>query len=101
MSFTHSIMFHHFHSDKHLPSQGSLSSKDFSSMLDWLGDRYQLIGAREYLDKFKDSQLDSNHICLSFDDALLCQYDIAVPTLKKRKIDAFFSFTLLYSHLLQ
>ena len=90
MSFTHSIMFHHFHNEKHPESQGSLSSKDFSSMLEWLSKRYQLIGAREYLEKFMLSQLESDHICLSFDDALLCQYDVAIPILKKRKLDVFF-----------
>ncbi|MDC1510708.1 polysaccharide deacetylase family protein [Gammaproteobacteria bacterium] len=90
MSFTHSIMFHHFHNDKHLPAQGSLSSSDFSEMLDWLGKKYYLIGAREYLRRFEKSQLRDNDICLSFDDALLCQYDLAIPILKERGIDAFF-----------
>ena len=90
MSFTHSIMFHHFHSEKHLPAQGSLSSDDFSEMLDWLGERYNLIGANEYLHKFNNSALEPQDICLSFDDALLCQYDIALPILKERRLDAFF-----------
>lgn len=90
MSFTHSIMFHHFHNEKHLPAQGSLSSGDFSKMLDWLGSKYNLIGAKEYLEKFENSKLSENDICLSFDDALLCQYDIAIPILEERRIDAFF-----------
>ena len=83
-------MFHHFHGNKHLPSQGSLSSKDFSNMLDWLGRNYKLIGAREYLERFESFQIEADHICLSFDDALLSQYDIAVPILKERNLDAFF-----------
>lgn len=90
MSFTHSIMFHHFHDEKHLPAQGSLSSSDFSKMLDWLSSRYNLIGAKEYLGKFEEGYLADNDICLSFDDALLCQYDIALPILEEREIDAFF-----------
>ena len=90
MSFTHAVMFHHFHSEKHLPTQGSLSGKDFSKMIDWLSDRYNLIGANEYLIKFVESRLRNNDICLSFDDALLCQYDIAIPILEDRGIDAFF-----------
>ena len=90
MSFTQSIMFHHFHDEKHLPAQGSLNSSDFSQMLDWLSDRYNLIGAREYLEKFESEKLSENDICLSFDDALLCQYDIAIPILEERGIDAFF-----------
>ena len=90
MSFTHSIMFHHFHDEKHLPSQGSLSASDFSKMLDWLSNRYNLIGAKEYLEKFECSWLTDKDICLSFDDGLLCQYDIAIPILEERRIDAFF-----------
>lgn len=90
MSFTHSIMFHHFHNDKHLPAQGSLSSSDFCKMLDWLGNNFNLIGANEYLKRFEKSKLTNKDICLSFDDALLCQYDIAIPILEERGIDAFF-----------
>ena len=90
MNFTQSIMFHHFHDEKHLPAQGSLNSSDFSQMLDWLSGRHNLIGAREYLEKFESAKLSENDICLSFDDALLCQYDIAIPILEERGIDAFF-----------
>ena len=90
MSFTHSIMFHHFHDEKHLPAQGSLSASQFDEMLDWLNSRYNLIGAREYLDKFENSRLTEKDVCLSFDDALLCQYDLAIPILEARGIDAFF-----------
>ena len=39
---THSVMFHHFHNDQHLPSQGSLSGSDFIKMIDWLGKKYNL-----------------------------------------------------------
>lgn len=83
-------MFHHFHGEKHMPSQGSLSSRDFSEMLEWLGNRYNLIGAQRYLEKFDNCLLADDDICLSFDDALLCQYDIALPILTKYNLDAFF-----------
>jgi len=59
-------------------------------MLGWLKDRHNLIGAREYLYKFENSILEESDICLSFDDALLCQYEIALPILKKHNLDAFF-----------
>jgi len=55
-----------------------------------LSGRHNLIGAREYLEKFESAKLSENDICLSFDDALLCQYHIAIPILKERGIDAFF-----------
>ncbi len=90
MSFTHAIMFHHFHNQKHQPSQGSISSSEFSNMLDWLNNSFNILGAKEYLNKFENSKLKPNDICLSFDDALLCQYDVALPILRKKKIKAFF-----------
>lgn len=90
MTFTHSIMFHHFHNEKHRPAQGSLSSADFSEMLKWLGNRYNLMGAQEYLKKFSLGSLAPGDICLSFDDGLLCQYDVAAPILAKHNLDAFF-----------
>tara|TARA_B100000959_G_scaffold262933_1_gene301806 strand:- start:47 stop:958 length:912 start_codon:yes stop_codon:yes gene_type:complete len=83
-------MFHHFHSNKHAPAQGSLSAEEFEEMLDWLGNRYNLVNANEYLLKFEKNYLQPNDICLSFDDALLCQFDVAVPVLRKRSIQAFF-----------
>lgn len=83
-------MFHHFHGKNHLPAQGSLSTTNFQRMLDWLDQRYNLIGANEYLYKFNNDALRHKDICLSFDDALLCQYDLAIPVLNRRKLDVFF-----------
>lgn len=98
MISTCGIMFHHFHNDKHFRAQGSLSSDEFSKMLDWLDNQYNLIGAKEYLERFEKSQLLDKDICLTFDDALLCQYDVALPILKERSIDAFFFvYSSIYS----
>jgi len=83
-------MFHHFHDSKHLPAQGSLDAEIFEEMLDWLGERYNLLDATDYFDRFLDDKLSFDDICLSFDDALLCQYDVAVPILSKRGLSAFF-----------
>ena len=90
-------MFHHFHNEKHLPSQGSLSANEFSNMLDWLNKSFNILEAEEYLNKFESSKLQPNDICLSFDDALLCQYDIAFTNIKKKKLKHFFLFTLLFT----
>ena len=40
---THSIMFHHFHDDFHLPAQGGLSALNFDLMIKWLSDRYNIL----------------------------------------------------------
>lgn len=87
---THSVMFHHFHNKDHVPTQGSLSQTEFRNMLIWLSDRYTLLGAHEYVRKFEQGKLESSDICLSFDDALKCQYDVAVPIMKEFDLDAFF-----------
>ena len=83
-------MFHHFHGGAHLPAQGSLSSLDLENMINWLDKNYTLLGAREYRRKFDEGALRGGDICLSFDDALKCQFDIAVPVLREKNIDAFF-----------
>lgn len=87
---THSVMFHHFHDEIHPPAQGSLSESNFREMLSWLGKNYSLIGANDYKNKFESGILSNADICLSFDDALKCQYDVAVPVLEEFGLDAFF-----------
>ena len=87
---THSVMFHHFHNDQHLPSQGSLSGSDFIKMIDWLGKKYNLLNANTYKKKFLNQELQEKDICLTFDDALKCQIDIAVPIMERYGIEAFF-----------
>ena len=89
-SYTHSIMFHHFHDQKHPQGQGSLSSNDFEEMLDYLSIKHKILGADIYLSRFENNKLKNDEICLSFDDALLCQSEIAAPILDRRGIKAFF-----------
>lgn len=87
---SHSIMFHHFHDEKHIPSQGSLNRSDFKKMLDWLNKNYTLLNASEFKTKFENGTLRSTDICLSFDDGLKCQYDIALPIIDRLGIQAYF-----------
>lgn len=89
-NYTHAVMFHHFHDQRHPAGQGALSAEQFSSMIDWLSDRYSLLNAADYLYRVKTRTIGSRDICLTFDDALLCQSDIAVPLLKARGLQAFF-----------
>ena len=83
-------MFHHFFDEQHPKGQGAISSKDFEDMVDWLSERYTLLDADEYQHQAENDCLLSSDICLSFDDALLCQYDIARPILRKKKMSVFF-----------
>ena len=87
---THSVMFHHFHDGQHLPAQGSLSSSDFIKVIDWLNKHYSILNACQYKENFENGTLKETDICLSFDDALKCQYDIAVPVMERLGIESFF-----------
>jgi peptidoglycan/xylan/chitin deacetylase (PgdA/CDA1 family) len=89
-NYTHSIMFHHFHGGTHPTGQGSLSSDEFEEMIDWLSDRHRILDANDYFSRLESNTLRETDISLSFDDALLCQADIAAPVLNRRGIKAFF-----------
>ena len=86
----HSVMFHHFHGNQHPKSQGSISAFDFEKIIEFLELNYNLIGADEFYQKTIEKKLEDYDVCLSFDDALKCQFEIAKPILKAKNIKAFF-----------
>lgn len=84
----HGLMFHHFHDERHPKVQGSLSSDLLESLLDYVGTE-RILSPAEWIARVEDATLDSQHLCLTFDDALLCQFDIALPVLERRGLRAF------------
>jgi peptidoglycan/xylan/chitin deacetylase (PgdA/CDA1 family) len=88
----YSAMFHHFHGDKHPKSVGggSVSAFDFNVIIDYLEENYNLITPDEFTQKVVSKSIKQSDICLSFDDSLKCQFDIAYPELEKRKLKAFY-----------
>ena len=88
--FFHGIMFHHFHDQKnHSRGQGSINKDDFYGILKYIG-RENIIDADEFIFRFKENKLSKNNVCITFDDALKCQYDVALPVLEDLKIKSFF-----------
>ncbi len=86
----HGIMYHHFHDEKkHIVGQGSISADQFNDMLDFYGKTYNIIGAEEFMHKSENESLQPTDACLTFDDGLLCQYDVAFPVMKNRGLTAF------------
>lgn len=86
----HGMMFHHFHDDeRHIKGQGSISAEEFESLIDFYGKEHNIISADEFLFKSQHNALGENDVCITFDDGLLCQYDIALPVLEKKGIKAF------------
>ena len=86
----HGIMFHHFHDNEvHTKGQGSIDRDEFIKMINFIG-RNNILDADIFFEKFKDNKLKDNEVCLTFDDAIKCQIDIALPVLEELKIKSFF-----------
>ena len=88
--FYHGIMFHHFHDNGiHTKGQGSIDKDDFYKMINFIG-RNNILDADVFFEKFKNNNLKDNEVCLTFDDAIKCQIDVALPVLEELKIKSFF-----------
>ena len=85
----HGLMFHHFHGAGFAPSQGSISANTLAKIIDHYTETHTLLNAGDYQDKARDGQLDEYDICLTFDDSLLCQFDLALPVLQNYGLTAF------------
>ncbi len=89
-NFFHGIMFHHFHDDGvHSKGQGSIDKDDFYKMINFIG-KNNILDADIFFEKLKNNKLKNNEVCLTFDDAIKCQIDIALPVLEELKIKSFF-----------
>ena len=89
-NFYHGIMFHHFHDVKKFKkSQGSISQDDFYKIIKYIG-KNNILNADEFFYKFKKKKLNSNNVCLTFDDGIKSQFDLAIPILEDLKIKGFF-----------
>ncbi len=95
----HGIMFHHFHDfNIHPIGQGSISAEQFEKILILLGNNYKIVSWDEWYCKATTNSLTPREICITFDDNLLCQYQIALPVLEKFRIKAFwFVYTSCYT----
>ena len=83
----HGLMFHHFFDKKHVRGQGSISEHQFEKIIQHYGKN--ILSADNWFNKAKSNSLDDKDVCLTFDDTLLCQYDIALPVLQKYNLTAF------------
>jgi len=86
-------MFHHFHDNKkHIKSQGSINAKQFEKLINCVGVN-NILPPHEFIKKLRTKKLKKNHLCLTFDDSLKCQFDIAFPVMEKFNLKAFFFVT--------
>lgn len=85
---THGIMFHHFHDAKHPRTQGSVSRDEFEAILNFIGIE-RILSPGEWMDRLQNNRLNKSDVCLTFDDGLLCQFDVALPVLQRYDLKAF------------
>jgi len=49
----------------------------------------RILSPCEWLDKLAQNKLNGEDLCITFDDALLCQFEIALPVLERYGLKAF------------
>jgi len=84
-------MFHHFHGENHSLGQGSISSDDLDQMITWLRKEFEILNIDDFFEKAIKGNLASNQTCITFDDSLLCQYEIALPVIESHGLTALFN----------
>ena len=82
------IMFHHFHGNGHPCGQGSISADELVGIIEFVG-RARILSADVWMEKALAGLLDDGDICLTFDDTLRCQFDVAYEVLNDLDLKAF------------
>lgn len=91
------VMFHHFVDDRHPYIQGALSADELDTIIRRIGpDR--ILAPDAWIEASRKKSLKSGDVCLTFDDALLSQLDVAVPVLDSHDLKGFF---FVYSSVFQ
>ncbi len=99
----HGIMFHHFHDEKiHPPGQGSITAEELKDILKFYGKTNTILSAEDWYEKAVSNKLSSDDICLTFDDNLRCQFDIALPVLESLNLRVFwFIYTSPFDNIIE
>ena len=88
-------MFHNFHDNKiHPYSQGSLDKFDLEKLINFVGVE-NIVNPNEFIELINNKNFNLK-VCLTFDDGILSQLDIAIPILDKYKLKAFFPHTAIF-----
>lgn len=100
MLSTHGIMFHHFHSNRkntiHCKQQGSIDGEQLIKIISYLEEQnLHILNADEYMYKLRNNSLEDRDVTFTFDDNLLCQYEVAKPILDQFGIKAFWFINTL------
>jgi peptidoglycan/xylan/chitin deacetylase (PgdA/CDA1 family) len=82
-------MFHRFHREGEWPvGQGSISDVKFEAILRYVGPE-RILSPWEWLARVKSGTLQATDICITFDDGLRCQFEVALPVLNRLGLKSF------------
>lgn len=88
-NFPHGIMFHRFKSLKNKDSgYGALTSKKLIKLIKFVG-RDRILSPNEWMAKLSEGKLKKKDLCLTFDDGLKSQIEVALPVLEQFNLKAF------------
>ena len=82
------LMFHHFYDEKHPKGQGAIDGDDLDNILNYVGVD-NIVEPSEWIHRAKSNALLDGELCLTFDDNLRCQFDVAVPVMEKYGLKGF------------
>ena len=91
------IILHHFFGQGHPCIQGAMTADDLKKFIEAIGPD-NILNPVEWIAARETETLGENQVCLTFDDALRSQIDIAAPVLDDFGIRAFF---FVYSSILE
>lgn len=83
----HGLMFHHFYDDRHFRAQGAIDQADLAAMIEQLGPE-RFVPAETWAALARSGKL-TDQLCVTFDDSLQCQYDVALPVLRRFALTGF------------
>ncbi len=82
------VMFHHFSESEENDALGSITANKLDEIIHKVG-RNRIVPAKEWYERVLAGSLLPGSVCLTFDDALRSQVDIALPVLEKYQLTAF------------
>lgn len=82
-------MFHRFHREGARPfGQGSITDTEFEAILKYVGPE-RILRPQEWLVGVRTGTLRSTDVCITFDDGLKSQFDVALPVLNRLGLKSF------------
>ena len=85
---TYGLMLHHFTDARHVRGQGAISADELSRIIEFMGPE-NFLSPDEWVDRALAGGLEPHHRCITLDDALRCQYDVALPVFRRYGLTGF------------